>query len=113
VELYKYLTGEVKRLAKHLPKREVASFQKGASHEVCARLKELGEARRKQFQATSSGKGLVLHKAGLIAEAYGKFSYGTSKSNVTDYAAYAKGQAAGRGINLSEQITGDKREAIE
>lgn len=106
MEMYQYLTRETLRLAKGQPRASLNSFKQGCGNILHRRLKELAAERKKQFAAASTGKDLVIHKAAILEAEYGKFSYSHSGGSPSDAQAYANGQAAGAGINLSEQITG-------
>ena len=114
-EIYKYLVGEINRLAKNVQGRAaINSFKKGAGHEVSQRVRELARQRKADFESKSTGTALVIHKAALIAQSHGEFQYGKSKkATASDWDAYYQGRRAGAGINLQDQVGQDKRGALE
>lgn len=113
-EIFKYLTGEVQRLAKAIKgRKQINSFRMGAGSELSSRLAELKRQRDQEFRAKATGTALVIHKKALIEQEYGHFGYGSSKTQASDYDAYHQGRQAAKGINLDDQIGADKRAALE
>lgn len=113
-EIFKYLHGEIQRLAKQVKgRKQINSFRTGASSEVSYRLRELKHERDKEFRAKATGTALVIHKKALIEQEYGSFCYGSARTNYSDAEAYHAGRRAGAGINLADQVTADKRTALE
>lgn len=75
-------------------------FRKGATSEICRRLKELKTAQKAEYAASSSGTALVVFKEQAIVKKFGDFSYKEDKMRTSTSGA-AAGQAFGATVNIS------------
>jgi hypothetical protein len=117
-ETFRYLIGAINRLAKQYTGGRSAknSFRRGAAGEVQDMCEEAAAERKAAFEATSTGKELVVLKKNLIEQRTGHdFSYdGGTSGSVSDGIAYYEGKRQARdNINLDPQISADKREQIK
>lgn len=115
-ETFKYLRNETLRLAKIMVRgrKELNSFYAGCGDMLARRLQELKQERDNEFARSATGTSLVVRKQDLIAQVYGQTRYGRAGSySPSDAQAFYAGREAGKGVNLSDQITGTKRAALE
>jgi hypothetical protein len=121
-----YLIATVERLAEQEchGRREQHAFKLGCANRLHGRLNDLRQKRerasRKEHRRTSSNLPALTdvyaaHRVAneeLYCKIHGRMPSGGSTLGSSDFAAYARGEAAGDGINLASQVGGKGTRAL-
>jgi hypothetical protein len=75
-------------------------FRKGATSEICRRLRELKTAQKAEYETSSSGTALVVFKEAAIVKKFGDFTY-KSSSMKTSTSGASEGRAFGATVNIT------------
>lgn len=106
-ELMTYLVREVDRLTKKFDGDRGAkgSFRRGCANALYSRLEAIAVERRREFQESTAGTALVLHKKELIEQHFGRaFKYSKGRQRSEDAEGYRAGKRAGASVNLNKQL---------
>ena len=85
--------------------KETESFRRGFVLAITAMLNRETRAKKEEMALLSSSRALVLVKSASIAERYGDFKYGSSKSTASVLGdAYMQGREAGSKVQLRQGV---------
>lgn len=88
------------------------SFREGMSQQLCQRLYEIREARKRATTSGSTALVLYENKKAAIESIFGKFDYTISNETKVDMDAFYRGQREARNVQLSTPVEHSPTEQI-
>lgn len=114
--MLEYLAATVLRLCKEFRndyrykvggRSTMDAYRKGLVLGICAQFHEMEAEKKRQQEAASASRALVVVKANAIAEHFGETKYGKpQKANVGDDGAFAAGHRDGKNVKINTGAIG-------